>query len=60
MKMDEDSVVIPDGKEAWKRIRIWYEGTSSRWAMSMYANKKMGSLKLNSGQAASYLSEMTD
>ena len=60
MKRDKDNVVIPDGREAWKRIRMWYEGRSSRSAMSMYAHKKMSSLQLHSGQAASYLSEMTD
>ena len=60
MKRDKDNVVIPDRKEAWKRIRMWYEGRLSRISMSMYAHKKMSSLKLYSGLAASYLSEITN
>ena len=52
---------IPDGREAWKRITGWYEGTSAQTARRRYAFEKIRTLELGGTmRAGSYLSNMTD
>ena len=59
MEKDSQGLVIPDGREAWKRIKAWYEGSGVRRQMAQYARAKINTLELHqNGSAATYLTTM--